>query len=296
MRLGTVRRFASIAKATALEIAGEPLSLLVFSASLALAVFAPAFHYHQFGEPTRMARDAGLSSLFVGGTLLAVVGAVRTVRREFESGTAAVALAHSVSRAAFLLAKATGVFAAFSLFALALGCITATMVNGAAIGAAIAQTSGDIPRIWGPCYAFGVASIVLPYLVGAFLNRFMRFRFTLCATATALAVAVASVLYRPDASLLRLLPAIALLLAPGAFFSVAAVAASVRLKANAAGAAMAIIAALFLPFAGNYCLSEALSGGGVIPWGYVALAMLAALPAVVAAALAGIALVRSVDI
>ena len=57
-----MRRFIAIAKTTALEILAEPLSLLVLTASLALAVFAPAFHYHQFGEPARMARDAGLSA------------------------------------------------------------------------------------------------------------------------------------------------------------------------------------------------------------------------------------------
>ena len=212
------------------------------------------------------------------------------------SGIGPIVATNMERRPAFLLAKASGVFAAFALFALALGCVTATMVNGASIGAEAARGTGDIPRIWGPCFAFGVASVVLPYLVGAFLNRFLRFRFTLSATATALAVAVASVFYRPDASLLRLVPAGALLLVPGMFFSVAAVAASVRLRANAAGAVMALVAAAFLPFAGNYCLSEALAGGGVIPWDYVALAALAAFPAVLAAVLVAVALVRSVDL
>ena len=99
-----MRRFVSIAKATALEVVNEPLSLLLLSAALALAVFAPAFHYHQFGEATRMARDAGLSALLIGGTVFSVSAAVRSMRRELESGTAAVALSHPVSRAQFFLA------------------------------------------------------------------------------------------------------------------------------------------------------------------------------------------------
>ena len=288
-----MRRFIAIARTTALEILAEPLSLLVLTASLALAVFAPAFHYHQFGEPSRMARDAGLSALFVGGMLFVVVGAARSVRREFESGTAAVALSHPVSRVQFLLAKACGAYAAFALFAFALGAVTAVIVNGAVIGAAVARKAGDIPRLWGVSYACGVASIVLPYMVGAVLNRFFRFRFSLAAFVTTLAIALASLLYRPDVSLLRLLPAIALLFIPAAFFAMASTAVAAHFKINATSAVCAVLAACFLPFAGNYCLSAALSGGGSIPWAYVAVAAVAALPATLAAAIAGTAFTPS---
>jgi len=287
MWLGSVRRFIAIARTTALEILAEPLSLLVLSASLALAVFAPAFHYHQFGEPSRMARDAGLSALFVGGMLFAIVGSVRSVRREFESGTAAVALSHPVTRVQFLVAKACGAYAAFVLFAFVLGAVTAVMVNGAQLGAAAAQKTGDIPRLWGVSYACGVACIVLPYIVGAVFNRFFRFRFALSAFVTAIAIAFASLFYRPSASLLSLSPAVVLLLLPAAFFSMAATSAAACLKTNAASAVCALLAAAFLPFAGNYCLSNALAGGGIIPWVYVVMAAVAVVPATVAAAVVG---------
>jgi ABC-type transport system involved in multi-copper enzyme maturation permease subunit len=266
------------------------LSLLVLTASLAIAVFAPAFHYHQFGEPARMARDAGLSALFVGGTIFVVVGAARSVRREFESGTAAVALSHPVSRVQFLLAKACGAYAAFALFALALCAVTAVIVNGSLIGAAVAKKTGDIPRLWGVSYACGVASVVLPYVVGAFLNRVFRFRFALSAFVTTIVIAAASLVYRPEVSLVGLLPAMALLFVPAAFFAMAATSAAAHLKMNAASAVCAVLVAAFLPFAGNYCLSNALSRGGTIPWAYVAVAALAAVPAVLAAAFAGAAL------
>ena len=55
-----MRRWFAIAKATALEIFSEPLSLLLLLSALALVILAPALHYPQFGEPTRLARDAGL--------------------------------------------------------------------------------------------------------------------------------------------------------------------------------------------------------------------------------------------
>ncbi len=292
-----MRRFASIAKATTLEITSEPLSLLLLSAALVLAVFAPAFHYHQFGEPTRMARDAGLSALLICGVLFSVVGAIRTFRREIESGTAAVALSHPVSRAQFFLAKACGAYLAFALFAVAVGSVAVTMVNGASIGAAVAKRTGDVPRLWGVSYAFGVAAVVLPYVVGAVLNRVFRVRFALGAFVVAVVVSVASLFYRLDVhAMTRMASAEALLWLPPLFFVFAASAAAVRLKANAAGAVCAVLVACFLPFAGNYSLSEALSRGGSVSWGYVALAALAALPAVLAAAVAGIAAMGARDI
>ena len=72
-----MRESISIVKATAFEIISEPLSLLILLAALVLTVLAPAFHYHQFGEATRMARDAGLSSVLMGGLVIAVFGTIR---------------------------------------------------------------------------------------------------------------------------------------------------------------------------------------------------------------------------
>ena len=100
-----MRRFLAIAKATAQELLDDPLSLLVALSSAALSVLAPTLHYHQFGEPTRMARDAGLSSLLLGGVVFAVFGCVRSLRRELESRTAELALSRAVGRGAFLCAK-----------------------------------------------------------------------------------------------------------------------------------------------------------------------------------------------
>ena len=103
-----MRQFFSIARATALEMASEPLALLLTLSAMALAVLAPIMHYHQFGEASRMARDAGLSALLVFGIAYAVFCTVKSVRREIDSGTLEMALAHPVSRAGFFLAKLTG--------------------------------------------------------------------------------------------------------------------------------------------------------------------------------------------
>ena len=150
------RRSASVVKSTVLEILSEPLTLLLLLTALALTVLAPAFHYHQFGEPTRMARDAGLSALLTCGGLMAVLGVVRSFRREIETGTMAMALVHPLSRSGFFLSKVLGAFAAYLVFAATVFFVTMTIVEGAAVGGALARKTGDIARLWGPCLAAGV--------------------------------------------------------------------------------------------------------------------------------------------
>ena len=292
-----MRRWLAIASATALELLCEPLFLLVLLAALALASVAPAMHYHQFGEASRMARDAGLSAAIVAGAVVALVCPVRTFRREFETGTAEVALSHSVSRTAFFLSKAVGCLAAYLVFVAVVSLTSLTVVNGAEIGGHLASVRGDMARLWGPSFALAIAVIVLPLIVGAALNRFARFRFTLTANLIALAVAVAGAAYRFDASLAgRLLPALALASAPAVVVLASSAAFAVRFKANAATSLSALVAAAMLPALGCYSLSDSLSNGGAIPAGYTALAFAALLPAVAAPLLMGIHFINGRDV
>lgn len=289
--MGRVRRLLAIAFATALEILSEPLSLLVLLASLTMTVLAPAFHYHQFGEATRMARDAGLSALFVCGAVIAVFGTIRAFRREIESGTIEMALAHPVTRTGFFLAKTVGSFLAFAFFSLIVFLTSLTIIEGAAVGGKIAERTADVARLWGPSFAAGVGIIVGPLVAGAVLNRFARCRFVLSAFLVAAieAVAAAGYFVTVDLSLaLRLVPAAILIVMLSAVFLVAAAAFSVRFKANAAAAATGIVFLLLLPAVGNYYLSNALSGGRAIPWAYVGQAVLVTLPAILFFALLGI--------
>ena len=294
-----MRGAASVAKATALEILSEPLTLLVLLAALVMAVLAPAFHYHQFGEATRMARDAGFSALFTCGSVVAVFGTIRAFRREIESGTVQMALSHPVSRGGFFIAKALGSFAAYLVFATTVFFTSLVIVEGARVGGAVAERTGDIARIGGPFLAAGVAVLLLPLLFGAALNRFGRGRFVLSSMSAAfflslLAGAASAAL---DRELLpRYLPVAVLLLPPALVLLAASAAFAVRFRANAAAAAVGVIAATGLPAVGNYYMSDALSRGGSVPWGYVAVASLAAVPAVLAFALLGIRFIGGRDV
>lgn len=293
------RSSLSIIKATALEVLSEPLSLLVLLAALVLTVLAPAFHYHQFGEATRMARDAGLSSVLMGGLVVAVFGTIRAFRREVESGTMAMALAHPVSRTEFFLAKTLGAGAAYLVFASIVFLTALVIVDGAAIGGLIAAKSGDIARLYGPNLAEGVGVLVLPLVVGAALNRFGNMRFVLSSIILALALSVvfaALSVVRDATGFLRLLPVAVLIVLFTSVLLVASAGCAVRLKANAAASSVGLVLALLLPAVGNYYLADALSKGGTVPWAYVGCAALATLPVVLLFLFLGIHFINGRDI
>lgn len=268
----------------------EPLSLLILLAALALAVLAPAFHFHQFGDPMRMARDAGFSALFTCGTALAVFGVLRSVRREVESGTLDMALAHPVSRRQFFLGKVVGAFLAVIVFLTIVFGTLALICEGAIVGANVARRTGDISRVFGPFLAGGMAIIVLPLVLAAALNRFARCRFVHAAFRIALVMAVgfAVVVGFLNPNLLsRLAPVAVLLSFPVLFMLVTAAALSVRFKANVTASIAGVAFVMAFPAIGNYYLVEALANDGSVSWGYVMLAALCAVPAVSVPLLAG---------
>lgn len=285
-----MHKAVSIAKATALEILSEPLSLLVTLSSLALSVYAPVLHYHQFGEATRMARDAGFSSLFLGGAVFAVFGTLKTFRRELESGTADMALSHSVSRGGFFLAKVAGAFAAFVVFAVTVFGTSLMIVEGSAIGGEISIRTGEIARVFGPCVVGGTAVLLLPLLVAASLNRFGRFRFVLSFHALAFVLAALPFLALPvfDHQLLAYFPVAALVASLPVLLMTAAAAFAVPLRANAACAAVGLTALAFLPAVGNYYLADALAKGGAVPLRYVLAALAALVPLIAALLFVGV--------
>lgn len=240
-----------------------------------------------------MARDAGLSALFVCGSAMAAFCTIRAFRREAESGTLEMALARPVSRGGFFLAKVAGAAAAYLVFALTVFGTQLAVVWGAAVGGAVAAQTGGLVRVFGPALAAGVVVIVVPLAVAAALSRLARFRFVLssfaCAFALSVAVGAVAASLAPRMAL-RLLPAAVLVVFPALVLLAASAAAAVRLKANAAASVAGLAFLAMLPAVGNYYLSDALSGGGRIPWPYVGIAALAALPALAAALTLGVAL------
>ncbi len=175
-----MRRFWALARTAAVEVLSEPLTVILFLVAT-LAVHAlPAFHYHQFGEAGRLARECGLSSLLVFGLFFAVPAASRAMGRELESGTAAAALARAVSRPLFFCAKTFGVSLVFVLFAAALVLATETSSYSCVKGAEFGRNAGVV-NVWGPAFAAGVGFTAFAFVAAAFANRFRGWRFCLWA-------------------------------------------------------------------------------------------------------------------
>ena len=77
-----MRRFLALAGSATLEALAEPLSAVLFLVALATVHVAPVFHYHQFGEAGRLARECGFSALLVFGLVFATAAAVRNAPLE----------------------------------------------------------------------------------------------------------------------------------------------------------------------------------------------------------------------
>ena len=303
-----MHRYRSIARAAALETLSDPLGLLLSVSAMAVIVLASVFHIHQFGESWRMARDAALSSILVFMALDAVFSSIRAVRGEIESGTLQMALSHSVSRFGYCAARFAGLFAACILSFAPVVFTGLSIILGAQAGGIAAAQSGDIPLVWGPAVAAASASITIPLLAGAAMNRFANARFAVSATVCALAVSAVSyaalLFYARSSQIampeihsaaLRMLPAIALLFPPVAVLAAAAQAFSFRFGENASATLCGVFCIAMLPALGNHYLSETLAEGGSVPWGYAGLAAAASVPFVLAFLAAGAALLEAKD-
>jgi len=286
-----MRRAYAIITTTALEILSEPLVFLVQASALALAVLAPWMHYHEFGEPSRMARDAGVSALMLGGLTVAAFGALKSMRRELETQTAMSVLALPVSRRQFFLSKAAGVAVAYLFFVTTVSLVSLTVVRGSVIGGEIAAREGGLTRIYGPYFVLALAAVVVPFVYGALADRLFRKRFVLHANLCALALAVIGFVIGFDFGCVSgVLPLYLLSAMPATVLLCASVAFAARFRFNAAASLAVAVFVLFLPALGSYCLTDVLSAGEPIGCAYLLSAIAAVLPVWGALLFAGVEL------
>ena len=291
-----MRRACAIIKATALELLSEPLVFLVMISAMTLSVVAPAVHYHDFGEPSRMARDAGVSAIMVGGLVIVAFGTIKTIRRELESQTAMSALALSVSRRLFFLSKLLGVLVAYLFYVITVGAVSLAAVRGAIIGSEIAAQNHTMVRMYGPVYVLSIAAFVLPFLYGAIVNRYFHRRFTLNANLCAFVLALVAATFRFDLDLfLRLLPMYVLVACPALVLMSASASFSTRFRFNAAASFAIVVFAFFIPALGNYCVTDVLSSGADVSWLYFFGAIAAVLPPVAALSYLGVILFEKAE-
>lgn len=244
-----MRRFLAIARTAAIETMSQPLSAILFPVSVLAVHLLPSLQYHRFGAPGRLARETGLSALFVFGLLFAVPAAVRAIGRELETGTAAAVLALGVSRTLYFMARLTGVLAVFALFFAAV--FSATLLSSfSCVKAASIIVEHGVVRVWGPAFAVGVSGAVMAFAAAAFLNRFANRRFCMWTCLFAVAFQLPGLAFLDGfAPVSSALPAFVSLAFACVVYVMMAGALSVRLKENgvAAFVAAAVVSGFILP-------------------------------------------------
>lgn len=227
-----MRRFMAIVRTAVIETMSQPLSAILFPVAVLAIHLLPAFQYHRFGAAGRLARETGLSSLFVFGLFFAVPAVVRVIGRELETGTAAAALALGVSRSLYFVARVAGALAVFLLFLFAVAAATA-LSSYSCIKASTIFSSAGVVRVWGPAIAVGVAGSLAPFAVAALLNRFANRRFCLWTCLLTVAFQLPGLAFLEDVEPLRVIvPAFCALAAACVAYVAMAGALATRLKAN----------------------------------------------------------------
>ena len=242
-----MRRFTAIARTAAIETMSQPLSAILFPVAVLAIHLLPAFQYHRFGAAGRLARETGLSVLFVFGLFFAVPAVVRVIGRELETGTAAAALALGVSRSLYFVARLTGTLVVFLLFLFAVAAATA-LSSFSCVKASTIFSQAGVVRVWGPAILVGVAGSLAPFGVAALLNRFANRRFCLWTCLLTVLFQLPGLALLEDASPLRAMaPALGALAAACVVYVAMAGALATRLKANGVTACVvAAVAAGFL--------------------------------------------------
>ena len=181
-----MQQFVAIALNGFLELARQPIVLLLTTASAVMIVFLASIPYFGFGDDPKLVKDSVLALMFLSGLFGAVLCASNTIAREIRSGTALAVLSKPVGRARFLLARYAGLVGILSVtvFINLLACLLATRLAYDAYGDADLRALGVY-----------LGSVVAAFLAAGFSNYFLRRPFVsdalfalLCATSLAFVI------------------------------------------------------------------------------------------------------------
>lgn len=160
-----MQQFTAIAWNGFMELARQPVVLLLTTVTAVLIPFLASMPYFGLGQDQKLVKDTVLAVMFLGGLFGAVLSASNTLARELRTGTALVVLSKPVGRARFLLARYAGLMGILSVTAFInlLACLLATRLAYDVYGDA------DL-RALGIYYV----AVVVAYLAAGFSNYFLR--------------------------------------------------------------------------------------------------------------------------
>ena len=154
-----------------MEVAQQPIYLLLMAGSCFFCVFLSVVPYFGFGDDIQMVKTSTLAVMLVTGLFGAVLCASSSVAREIRTGTVLAVLSKPVGRARFLLGKYAGLSGALALlvFANLVACLLASRMAYDAYGSADTFSFA--------LYCLG--GLLAAFVVGGFLNYFLQLRFVI---------------------------------------------------------------------------------------------------------------------
>ncbi|MBL9166612.1 MAG: hypothetical protein JNN07_02585 [Verrucomicrobiales bacterium] len=160
-----MQRFVAIALNGFLELARQPVVLLLCTSSAVVIIFLASIPYFGFGSDAKLVKDTVLAVMFLSGLFGAVLSASNCVAREIRTGTALAVLSKPVGRTQFLLARYAGLVGILTVtvYVNLLACLLATRMAYDAYGDA------DLRSL-----AIYYGSIALAYVAAGFSNFFLR--------------------------------------------------------------------------------------------------------------------------
>ena len=227
-------QFLAIARNAFTESIRQPVYTVVLLAVLGLLVLNLPLSTYTFDDDNKLMIDLGLSTMLVGGLLLAAFTAAGVVTREIESGTVLTIVSKPVARPVFIAGKYAGVAAAMTLALFNWGLLFLLTIRHGVLQTAAQRV--DQPVIVFGCIAGGMAlgvAILGNYLLGRHFGSMFA-----CGLSVALAMAYVLVLFIGKGWKIQPLPtdfngqvvaALLLLLEAVLLLCAVAVAASVRL-------------------------------------------------------------------
>jgi hypothetical protein len=103
-----LRPLLAVVRVTSREVVRQPIFVIIFTAGLAAQGLVPAVTLFGFGQNAALCRELGLSTAFLGGVAILLLGAVTVFAREVESGQAATVVSKPLSAGGFLAGKFLG--------------------------------------------------------------------------------------------------------------------------------------------------------------------------------------------
>ena len=107
--MATLEQLLAIARNTLFESIRQPVLLVVLLACGILVVLSNPFSAYTLTDDQRMFVDIGLSTIFIGGAVLAAFVATNVLTREIDNRTVLTVVSKPVSRPIFVLGKFLGV-------------------------------------------------------------------------------------------------------------------------------------------------------------------------------------------